>query len=88
MPKSGSAKTAQIENSDSDSTMVEKPTARKVIKLYSCLFKFGEIKNMYCITAFPAVMKNTYLYSHSECTEKKIECSFLHAFTCKFGNRI
>lgn len=61
MPKSGSAKTAQIENSDSDSTMVEKPTARKVIKLYSCLFKFGEIKNMYCITAFPAVMKNKYL---------------------------
>lgn len=29
MPKSGSTKTAQIENSDSDSTMVEKPAARK-----------------------------------------------------------
>uniref|UniRef100_A0A8C9FH06 Uncharacterized protein n=1 Tax=Pavo cristatus TaxID=9049 RepID=A0A8C9FH06_PAVCR len=29
MPKSGSTKTAQIENSDSDSAMVEKPTARK-----------------------------------------------------------
>ncbi|XP_075272580.1 ankyrin repeat domain-containing protein 12 isoform X1 [Opisthocomus hoazin] len=29
MPKFGSAKTVQVENSDSDSTMVEKPTARK-----------------------------------------------------------
>ncbi|KAM9260851.1 ankyrin repeat domain-containing protein 12 isoform 3-T4 [Cariama cristata] len=29
MPKFGSAKTVQVENSDSDSTMVEKPAARK-----------------------------------------------------------
>ncbi|XP_009282377.1 PREDICTED: ankyrin repeat domain-containing protein 12 [Aptenodytes forsteri] len=29
MPKFGSTKTVQVENSDSDSTMVEKPTARK-----------------------------------------------------------
>uniref|UniRef100_A0A8C0G773 Uncharacterized protein n=1 Tax=Chelonoidis abingdonii TaxID=106734 RepID=A0A8C0G773_CHEAB len=29
MPKVGSTKAVQIENSDSDSTMVEKPTGRK-----------------------------------------------------------
>lgn len=56
MPKFASTKTVQIENSDSDSTMVEKPTARKVIKLYSCSFHFGEIKSMCCITVFVAVM--------------------------------
>lgn len=50
MPKSGSTKTAQIENSDSDSTMVEKPAARKVMELYSCQFKFGEIQRT-CIVS-------------------------------------
>ncbi|NXW01633.1 ANR12 protein, partial [Fregetta grallaria] len=43
MPKFGSSKTVQVENSDSDSTMVEKPTARKSkdkIASYSKTFFF------------------------------------------------
>lgn len=55
MPKFGSTKTVQVENSDSDSTMVEKTTARKVTKLYLCPFKFSEMKGMCSITIFFAV---------------------------------
>lgn len=80
MPKFGSTKTVQVENSDSDSTMVEKPTARKVTKLYSCPFNFSEMKSMCSIIIFVTVMQtNKYesVFWYLECRKNS---KILHDF--------
>lgn len=73
MPKFGSTKAVQVENSDSDSTMVEKPTARKVTKLHSRPFNFSEMKSMCSIMIFVAVMggnKYESVFWHLKCRKK------------------